>query len=306
MSRRALEAIEAAHPGLPGGWCELAAELAEGAGARLRAATLLAEAGRRALRRGALTSAEATLERAYALVPGEDPIVADVEGCLVEVLSLASKHDRAVEVGESLLRRLGNDPGAARKRAEAHLQLTRAAVAATHWDEARYRLEQARVDAAEGADERLAARVNALGGTDRDPATSGGGRLARTALEISERLDLPEVACEALEVLGRFERPHDREAAEVTFARAYAIANDHDLTVWRSRALHELGTIDLVSGRALTQSRVVRQRVVLSRVVGREYVDADGGLVAGCSDAALGGLGDELGDRSFDDAGVGP
>ncbi|MDQ4032054.1 MAG: DUF2791 family P-loop domain-containing protein [Actinomycetota bacterium] len=260
LSRRALEAIEAARPGLPGGWCELAAELAEGAGDRLRAATLLAEAGRRALRRGALTSAEVTLERACALVPGEDPIVADVEGCLVEVLSLAGKHDRAVEVGESLLRRLGNDPGAARKRAEAHLQLARAAVAATHWDEARYRLEQARVDAAEGADERLAARVNALGAQIailRHPEEAAS--LARTALETSERLDLPEVACEALEVLGRFERPHDLKAAEVAFARAYAIANDHDLTVWRSRALHELGTIDLVSGRALTRLEEARQ-----------------------------------------------
>jgi predicted ATPase len=36
LSGRALEAIETAHPGLPGDWCELAAELAEGAGARLR------------------------------------------------------------------------------------------------------------------------------------------------------------------------------------------------------------------------------------------------------------------------------
>ena len=260
LSRRALEAIEAAHPGLPGGWCELAAELAEGAGARLRAATLLVEAGRRALHRGALASAEATLERAYAVAPGDDPTVAEVEECLVEVLSLAGKHDRAVEVGECLLRRLGDDAGAARKRAAAHLQLARAAVAATHWEEARHHLEQARGDAAEAADERLGARVNARGaqiGITRHPQEAAS--LARTALVMAEHLDLPEVACEALEVLGRFERPHDLEAAEVVFARAYAIAQDHDLTVWRTRALHELGTIDLVSGRALTRLGEARQ-----------------------------------------------
>ena len=35
-SGRAAAAIEAAHPGLPGAWCELAAELHEAAGQRLR------------------------------------------------------------------------------------------------------------------------------------------------------------------------------------------------------------------------------------------------------------------------------
>ena len=57
---------------------------------------------------------------------------------------------------------------------------------------------------------------------------------------------LPEVACEALEIVGRFERQRDLDAAEAAFARAYAIADEHGRTVWRMRALHELGTIDLL------------------------------------------------------------
>ena len=52
-SLRALDAIEQANPGLPGHWCELAADVAEGAGDRSRAAALLLEAGRRALDGGA-------------------------------------------------------------------------------------------------------------------------------------------------------------------------------------------------------------------------------------------------------------
>jgi hypothetical protein len=47
IAGRALAAVEQAHPGLPGAWCELAADLAEAAGNGPRAARLLLEAGRR-------------------------------------------------------------------------------------------------------------------------------------------------------------------------------------------------------------------------------------------------------------------
>jgi len=52
------------------------------------------------------------------------------------------------------------------------------------------------------------------------------------------------------------------------------------------------------------QSRVVRRWVVSPRD-GGEDVDPDGGLAAGCSDMVTRGLGDDVGDRSFDDAEVG-
>ncbi|MDQ3644759.1 MAG: DUF2791 family P-loop domain-containing protein [Actinomycetota bacterium] len=247
-SRRALEAIEAAHPDLAGDWCELAAELAERAGDRRRAASLLLHAARRALDAGALASAETTLERAYAFAPRDDPVVADVEECLEEVLSLAGKRDRAVEVGESLLARLGHGPSGAQRRAEAHLRLARAAVAATRWAEARARVDQARADAGRSGDEALIARIDVLEaliclGEDNPEQASS---LAHAALAVAERANLPELACEALEVMGRCERPHDLHTAEAAFARAYATAEAHGLTVWRVRALHELGTIDLL------------------------------------------------------------
>ncbi|HVT67620.1 MAG TPA: AAA family ATPase, partial [Trebonia sp.] len=73
LAGRALDAIEAAHPGLPGTWCTLAAELADGAGDTTRAAALLLETGRRDLAVGALASAERTLIRARELTGPDDP-----------------------------------------------------------------------------------------------------------------------------------------------------------------------------------------------------------------------------------------
>src|ERR671910_35014 len=67
LAARGLRAVETAHPGLPGEWCELAAELAEQAGEPARAAGLHLESGRRSFGRGALASSEANLERARRL-----------------------------------------------------------------------------------------------------------------------------------------------------------------------------------------------------------------------------------------------
>jgi DNA-binding CsgD family transcriptional regulator len=63
-SARAAAAVEAAHAGLPGDWCELAAELHQAAGQQSRAAELMLDAGRRALGQGALGSASALLDTA--------------------------------------------------------------------------------------------------------------------------------------------------------------------------------------------------------------------------------------------------
>ena len=64
LAGRALAAVEAAHPGVPGEWCMLAADLAERSGNTARAGALLLEAGRRDLAVGALASAEHALTRA--------------------------------------------------------------------------------------------------------------------------------------------------------------------------------------------------------------------------------------------------
>jgi len=263
LSRRALEAVQARHPALEDEWCELAAELAEGAGNHRRAGMLLLEVGRRSLRRGALASAEAALDRARGLLAPDDPTMLDVEDCLSQVLSLAGKRDRALEIGSSLLAKLGSDRHSSQRRAEVYLRLARAALAATYPDEANELLGRARAEVDAAPEERLAARVDALAAqvaVMRAPDKAPG--LAHSALDAAERLGLPDVACEALEVLGRSERRRDLEAAEAAFARALAVAEKHGLTVWQARALHELGTIDLLCGSGVRRLEEARRRAV--------------------------------------------
>ena len=65
LCRRVLTALEEHFPDLPGSLCELAAGLAEELGDRDRTAQLLLLAARRACERGALSSAEPMLDRAW-------------------------------------------------------------------------------------------------------------------------------------------------------------------------------------------------------------------------------------------------
>jgi len=268
LCRRALDAVEDAYPSLDGEWGELAAELAAGAGDAARAATLLATVAEDALRQGALATAEAILERARHLVAGEGAASserADVEELLLEVLVLAGKRGRAVEVAGSLLEGLGGDLRSTRRRAQAHLRLARAAVAATSWTEARRHLDLADLEAAAGAGDDVIAQLDVVRAQvaifdDPDDAR----RLAQTALQAAARLDLPDVACAALEVLGRVERPRDLEAAEAAFTESLGTAERHGLAVWRVRALHELGTIDMLRGRDTSRLEEARKLALQS------------------------------------------
>jgi DNA-binding CsgD family transcriptional regulator len=54
-----------------------------------------------------------------------------------------------------------------------------------------------------------------------------------------------EIRCRALELLGRVRRARDLDGARDAFEQALATADAAGLAVWRLRALHELGTIDM-------------------------------------------------------------
>jgi DNA-binding CsgD family transcriptional regulator len=56
----------------------------------------------------------------------------------------------------------------------------------------------------------------------------------------------PDVRCHALELIGRSHRLRDLSAARAAFESALVTAEAADLPLWRLRALHELGTIDLL------------------------------------------------------------
>ncbi len=265
LARRALEVIEQRHSELPGDWCDLAAELSERSGQLHRAAQLLHEGARRALARGALASAEATLDRALALAPDDPLLATSLEDTLTEVLALAGKTERVFAVGEHLLGALASMPAGPERLAEVHLRLARAAVMAGQWDRAAAQLSQAR-ELGMAAGEALVCRMDALAAH----VAMGQGRLeeaeerAQRALRAATEAALPAVACEALEVIGRCARPRDLVAAEAAFEQGRRLAEEHRLDLWRIRALHELGTIDLFSTYRLDRLEMAREAAVRS------------------------------------------
>src|SRR5579859_78602 len=246
LAARLLELIQRAHAGLPGPWCDLAARLAGDAGAGEQATALLLESGRRALSGGALTTAEATLLHARAFCQAGSVLAADVEEKLMEALALAGKHEQVVAAGPGLLDALARLDASATRLVQAHLRIARACVAASNWRPAAEQLSVAR-QLAEACPAALLPPVNALAAhvaLGQGKAESGAG-LAEAALAGAERAKLWEVACEALEVIGRTARPRDLREAEAAFDHARRIAEEHGLAIWRLRAMHELGTIDI-------------------------------------------------------------
>ena len=248
LAASALAALEDSHPGLPGQHRDVGADLAVQAGDPERAGILLAASGRESLRRGALATAVETLTRAASLL-GHTAHRDEAEEALVEALALAGRIEEAMAVGAGLAERLSADPAAARSRAQIHIWLAHAAVAATRWPAARAQLDQA-TGLLAGSDNRdLLAEVMVLRADVAMAADELGQAraLADSVLTLTEAEVPAEARCHALEIVGRSERPRDLAAARDAFERALAIADAQALPFWQLRALHELGTIELYS-----------------------------------------------------------
>ncbi|MDQ4069092.1 MAG: AAA family ATPase [Actinomycetota bacterium] len=262
VAQSALDALEAAHPDLLGERCELAAELAERAGNRHRAGELLLASARRAIDRGAVATAEIVLLRARGLAPPTSALALDVNETMAHAAALSGHIDRAVGLAEGILAALDAEAGGAHRSAHLHLVLARAAITRGRWDVAGPQVEEAlsagsTEPAVVATAEALAAQI-AIAEGRMDEAV----RLARAALSVAETAGVPQVACEALEVLGRVVRPSDVGAAESCFERARAVAERHGLPLWRARALHELGTIDLYTTLSTDRLEMARRAAV--------------------------------------------
>jgi DNA-binding CsgD family transcriptional regulator len=161
-------------------------------------------------------------------------------------------------MGKTLLARLDGRAGSDRA-GMLHLGIARAAIAGARWAEA-----DASVAIARGSASADAAQVDACA------AQVAAGRgllneaddLARAALGAAESGGLPEVACEALEVIGRVARQRDLDAAEQAFERAVSVATAHGLQLWRLRAVHELGTIDQLRTESVDRLQQARELAV--------------------------------------------
>lgn len=262
---RAATAVEAAHPGLPGAWCELVAELRAVAGQPIEAAGLLLTAGRRALRHGALISASAALRDARRLLgePAASDAAAldvDVDEALAEALALSGDYEQLGRLVTALLGKLS----ATDQRREALIRIRAASTRPEDNPEAAAaHLVVASGIARQLGDHELASRVDvasaryALAAGELDRADE----LARRSLDAADAAGMAgwaaEVGVESLGVIGRRERMRDPVAARAAFERAHKIADKRALGVWRIKALHDLATTDmLVGGEAATMCDV--------------------------------------------------
>jgi DNA-binding CsgD family transcriptional regulator len=277
-SASAAAAVEKAHPALPGSWCELAAELHEAAGERVRAAELLLRVGRRALGKGALSTAVTSLGDAKDLLgsptgaagssrngasagsalrngtaaESSDPMLAiDIDEALVQALALAGDHTKLAPVATELIASLtsaGVDP---RREALIRIRAARTMSEDSPAESAEH-LAAARAIAERVGDPALTSQVDAAAGHcaieagDIDKASD----LAHRSLAQAEAAGLTgwaaDVAFDSLQVIGRTERARDMEAARSAFERAYQIAAHENFAVRRITALHELGTADML------------------------------------------------------------
>jgi len=265
----ALAAVDAAHPDLGGWWRDVAADLAARSGDRTRAGRLLRDSGRYSLEVGALATAAGTLRRAADLLEGS-PERAGAELMLIEALALAGRVDEAAAAGTRLIGRLGDDPATRETRVEAHLRLAQAAVSASRWPMARHHIEAAVRLTANHTDPDLSARAAVLSSEMAlaDDDLDGARRTAEQVLA-TDGAGL-DVRCHAFEIVGRSRRLHDLPAAATAFGAALATAEQAGLPVWRLRALHELGTVDMFermdTGRLIEARRLGEQMGALSTV----------------------------------------
>jgi DNA-binding CsgD family transcriptional regulator len=245
VAAAALAALDAAHPDLPEELREVAARVAERAGQRDRAGALHAALGEAALERGALhTAVTALLHATDLLAPGDEHDRAAAR--LVDALVLAGRVDDALALGQPLAGRLAGVAAAA-----IHLRLAGAAATASRWDVARDHVSAAA--AIDATSPQLAAELalreaEVALGTDE---TQRAAARASDALEIAAARGLPELECEALQLLGRVARRTSLEDAARWFRAALAAAEAHGLAVWRLRAMHEVGTIGLLERSAV-------------------------------------------------------
>jgi len=254
LAGRALAAVEAEHPGLPGAWCATAADLAGRAGDAGRASGLLLEAGRRDLAVGALASAEQTLTRAKALTgAGNTELEAGIDEALTKVFAASGQVELAIDTGRDLLARF--DRLAPARAAKLHLLIAHAAISGGRWADA-----EASLHAARRLPHPQMSRVDVCAarlaeGQDRyEEAVT----VARAALHAAEAARLPHVQFEALEVIGQVLSRRDLDEAERAFSQAASIAVAHGLRRWYVRALAGLGTVDTLrtgSLDRLTQAR---------------------------------------------------
>jgi DNA-binding CsgD family transcriptional regulator len=162
---------------------------------------------------------------------------ADVLGALLLALSATGGFEHlavhAATVDELADRNLDS-----RKVAALHVQLANAEMVAGRWSAALQHVATARSLLGNDAGDVDLAPVDVVAANLEFARTSpgrlkGATELATRAAAAAERAELPEVACEALQLLGILAREHDLDSSIDYFHRARQIAEDHGMTLQR-------------------------------------------------------------------------
>jgi len=255
LAGRAADAIEDAYPGLPGEWCHRVAALRLTAGDARTAALRYAEAGRAALAEGAVDSAVSLLERAQDLLAAPEYAAerAPVVERLVYTLVETGRLDRALALADALPEAGPGSLDAAGATA-LHSRLAWAAVTAARYEVATEQMHRVRALLGRFDSTPLVPAVDvvrahlALRGAptpDADPVTEA-ERLGRRAADGAERAGLPEIACQAWQLLALLERRYGFDRADACLERGLAIATEHRLSTWQIRFLLGLGSNDFM------------------------------------------------------------
>lgn len=274
LAQRLLTIVMERRSAPEGDWRALAAALATDAGDDVMAATLLTELAAEALDAGALATAAQVAERAVAASP-DQARHAGAALVLLRAATLAGDTARAAEVGDALLRSVDKTQGDGNDVADVHLHLARAALIGTDRLRARTHIEAAQGTARPGA-VRTRALADVLSAqlalADHDAREAADRALA--ALDRARAAGSHDIACEALEVLGRVERLADWERADRWFEAALELADEAKNVVWRVRALSELGIQELFAARAPDRLAAARDEAVrIGAVVTAAHVD---------------------------------
>jgi DNA-binding CsgD family transcriptional regulator len=229
---------------------EVAAHLAAQAGRAADASRYLTEEARRAVGRGALATAIATARRARSRVPADEPEALAAGEVLVAALTMAGNSVAVDEVGSQLLEALEARDAAAERRAAVALQLAKASHAALDLSRARRLCEEAL--ALNPADERLRIELDLMlaeiAFSEHQHAAAVAG--AEAVLADADGAGFPDLACDALELIGRHRM---FIAMELLEARPYLLdalrrAELAGLPLTRLRVMQRLAFYDLARG----------------------------------------------------------
>ncbi|MEU7994956.1 AAA family ATPase [Micromonospora sp. NPDC049060] len=274
LAKRAADALESAYAGLPGHWCQLAAELRQTAGDNHAAGLLFAEAGRRALGDGATTSAVTLLDRAYQLMsdPPDPEARAGILESLLNALAEAGHANRAFALVDD-----ATWVNAVTLGVEQHVsirtRLAWVAVTTGRWSDGASQVRIARAVLGSSPPPGPAARVDVVeahlifGDGDGCGRTTQAEQLVLQALAVAERVPMAETACQALQLLAMIARSRSFDEAESYLTRMLAIAEEHRLPLWRINALFRLGVNQSMRTGEQTLLRQAEQAAQLSGAI---------------------------------------